>query len=100
MADGRSNNGGKREGAGRKKMTDEKKAVERLKKALRSKYSSEDDEEAIEAFLIEFSETKEGMKFFAEHLLGKPTDKIDHTTDGESLNDGPFKVIVVPKADE
>jgi len=100
MADGRKNNGGARKGAGRKPMADEKKAKERILKALKAKYGKEEDEEAIKEFLLEFSDSKEGMKFMAEHLLGKPTDKVDHTTDGESLNDGPFKVVVVPPKEE
>lgn len=88
--------GGARKGAGRKPKHDEQKARERLKRALRIHYGEELDEDAIEKFLIDYLQTKDGMKFFAEHLLGKPTDNIDLSTLGEKLGSTPFEVTVVP----
>jgi len=70
-----NNHGGVREGQGRPRKVDEEKAQVRLLKAIRTLYSKEDDEEAINEFLQKFVVTKEGMKFFAEHLIGKPKDK-------------------------
>ena len=78
--------GGARKGAGRKTIAQEQKAVERIKKALRSIYNIDDDDEAINAFLMKFGSTKEGMKFFAEHLLGKPEVKVDATSNGETIS--------------
>jgi len=70
-----NNHGGVRKGAGRPTKVDEDKAQARLLKAIRTAYSQADDEEAINSFLVKFVGTKEGMKFFAEHLIGKPKDK-------------------------
>lgn len=75
MQDKKDGRGGVREGAGRPKKVDEEKAKNRLLKALRTAYSQDDDEEAINDFLVKFVDSKEGMKFFAEHLIGKPKDK-------------------------
>ena len=72
-------NGGKREGAGRKPKADEDKAKIRLLKALKFKYLHTDDEDNVISFLSEFLNTKDGLKFFAEHLIGKPQDKVEHT---------------------
>ena len=70
-------NGGKREGSGRKKKVDEDKAIVRLKKALELTYQHGNDEDNIASFLMEFVITKEGKKFFAEHLIGKPKERIE-----------------------
>jgi len=70
-----NNHGGPREGSGRPSKVDEDKAQARLLKAIRTAYSKDDDEEAITEFLVKFVGTKEGMKFFAEHLIGKPKEK-------------------------
>ena len=75
--DQKKQNGGKREGAGRKPKAEEDKALVRLKKALERTYSSGDDEDNIVSFLTEFFMSKEGKKFFAEHIIGKPKETID-----------------------
>lgn len=77
-----SEHGGKRVGAGRKSVADEDKAQERLLKALKSKYKGKEDEDNVVKFLSEFLGTKEGLKFFAEHIIGKPKEKIIHGGDG------------------
>jgi hypothetical protein len=70
-----NNHGGVREGAGRPPKADEDKAQARLLRAIKTAYSKEDDEEAINDFLVKFVATKDGMKFFAEHIIGKPKDR-------------------------
>jgi len=80
MADGRANNGGNKN-AGRKKKVDELKARNQILRAIKLIYDVETDEDAINEHLKRFSETKEGMKFISEHLLGKAPDKIILTGD-------------------
>ena len=77
--------GGARAGAGRKTKAQEQKAAERIKKALRTIYKKDDDDDAINSFLVVFGDTKDGMKFFAEHLLGKAPDKIEFEDVTEKL---------------
>lgn len=77
MADGRKNNKGTiGNKGGRKPKADEDKARERLLAALKLKYKRAEDEDNIVKFLSEFLDSKEGLKFFAEHLIGKPKEKI------------------------
>ena len=78
--DNRKNNGGNKN-AGRKPKAQEDKALERIKAALRAVYNKTDDEPAIIEFLQDFAKTKEGMKFMAEHLLGKPATNINANFD-------------------
>jgi hypothetical protein len=74
MADGRKNNGGKREGAGRPPKADELLLIEKL---------SPLDEEA-------FKQLKDGIrsgdfqyvKMFFEYRFGKPKQTIDQNTTG------------------
>ena len=96
MEDGRKNNGGNKN-AGRKKKTDEEKAITRLKEALKLTYQNDDDEDNIHSFLVEFLISKEGKKFFAEHLIGKPTEKVqaDVTT-----HETPIIQIIRPSEEE
>lgn len=79
--DKRKNNGGHKN-AGRKSKADEDKAQSRLLKALKLAYNKDTDETNVVAFLKDFVGTKEGMKFFAEHLIGKPKDKVEHSGEG------------------
>lgn len=79
--DKRKNNGGNKN-AGRKPKADEEKATTRLLKALKYKYQKDGDENNIIQFLSEFLDTKEGLKFFAEHIIGKPKDKVEHSGEG------------------
>lgn len=69
--------GGAREGSGRKSKVEEQKAVNRILLALKQIYKTECEEESITNFLIDFADTKEGMKFIAEHILGKPDQNIN-----------------------
>lgn len=77
--------GGAREGAGRPTKVDEQKAAVRITNALRCIYDKGNDEEAVNAFLVDFGVSKDGKLFFAQHLLGLPKKNIDITTDGEPL---------------
>ena len=81
--DGRATNGGKlgNKGGGRKPKAQEDKALERIKAALKAVYKQTEDEPAIILFLEDFAKTKEGMKFMAEHLLGKAATNINDNFD-------------------
>tara|TARA_R100001244_G_scaffold124761_2_gene94655 strand:+ start:90 stop:374 length:285 start_codon:yes stop_codon:yes gene_type:complete len=85
MSDGRANNGGAREGAGRPTKADEKQAISRIVTALKVIFSKDDDEDAVTAFLVDYGGTKDGKGFFAQHLLGLPKKNIDVTTNGQEL---------------
>tara|TARA_R110000824_G_scaffold18224_1_gene72562 strand:+ start:235 stop:501 length:267 start_codon:yes stop_codon:yes gene_type:complete len=76
--DNRANNGGKREGAGRKPKAEEQKLIESLT--------------PMNAVALEALETcvkdKQGwaVKLYFEYFYGKPQQKVDVTTNDESLN--------------
>lgn len=74
--DRRKYNGGNKT-AGRKPKALEELAIERIHRALKSIYSQDEDEEAVHEFLVAYGKTKDGMKFYAEHLLGKPKETVD-----------------------
>lgn len=84
MADKRKNNGGHSTAgrAGRKSKAEEKQAALRITKALKTIYMRSDDEEAIHEFLVDYGKSRDGKKFFAEHLLGKAPDKVQIEQEG------------------
>ena len=89
--------GGKRQGAGRKPKAEELKARTQILRAIKLIYNADNDEDAINEHLKRFIETKEGLKFVSEHLLGKAPDKIIH----ESIENGDVRpMIVFTKNDE
>ena len=77
MEDGRKNNGGAREGAGRPKKEVSEHAVEVMKTAIRQLYRKDTDKEAQIAFIKDFAQTPRGMQFLAEHLFGKAPQVIE-----------------------
>jgi len=76
--DNRANNGGKREGAGRKPKAEEQKLIESLTPM---------NSVALEA-LETCVKDKQGwaVKLYFEYFYGKPQQKVDVTTNDESLN--------------
>ena len=76
--DKRTNNGGARQGAGRKGKAEEQKLIENLtpmnEKALKSLESGIDKKEQW------------AVKLFFEYFYGKPQQRVDVTTNDESLN--------------
>lgn len=84
--DKRKNNGGARAGAGRPKKVDEAKAVERIKSALKHLYKKDEDEDNIKMLLVDFAQTTNGQKFFAEHLLGKAPDTVNLNTQSDGID--------------
>jgi hypothetical protein len=78
MEDGRKNNGGARVGAGRKPKSEEQKLIDLL-----SPY----DDLARECMVkgIEEGDYRFWNKFM-EYRYGKPKDRVDVTTNDESLN--------------
>lgn len=73
--------GGRREGGGRPKKSDESKLIERLDNII-------DQDKAIDALnsLIQKKDIK-AIRLYFEYRYGKPNQKVDVTTDGERLND-------------
>jgi hypothetical protein len=82
--------GGKREGAGRKTVADEKKVTELITKAIKGYHNVETDEEAKIKFIETLYEHTRGQIFLAEHLFGKPKETIETT---HNLNDFNIKDI-------
>ena len=72
--------GGYRKGAGRKPKALELKAAEKLRAVL-------DDEVAIEklAEKVQAGDMK-AIELWLAYIIGKPTDKLDLTTDGDKIN--------------
>ena len=91
--DKRKNNGGHstKGVAGRKPKAEELKARSHILRAIKLIYNTDSEEEAINEHLKRFCETKEGMKFISEHLLGKAPDKIIH----ESIEKGDVRPMIV-----
>ena len=77
MEDGRKNNGGSREGAGRPKKEVSEHATEIMRTAIRMLYRKDTDVEAQVAFIKDFAQTPRGMQFVAEHLFGKAPQVIE-----------------------
>lgn len=75
-----SNKGGKRPGSGRKTKADEDKANTVFLNALKTLYSTDNDNKAKEKFVIELSQNIRGKIFIAEHLFGKPKEHINTET--------------------
>ncbi len=74
MANG---HGGVRPGAGRPSKADEEKVNSLFARALKEIYKKSDDDEAKVAFIKDFIGTDRGQLFIAQHVFGKPTDKVD-----------------------
>lgn len=85
MEDKRKNNGGAREGAGRPKKIDEEKTSILAIKAMVKKWGSEGGAfERLADFADEGSYNH--FKSLLEYGFGKPQDKIDVTTNGDSVD--------------
>jgi len=82
--------GGKREGAGRKSVADEKKVNEIFLSALKRLKSVDTDEEAKILFAKDLLDTQRGQIFIAEHLFGKPKETVETT---HNINDFNIKDV-------
>ena len=76
--DKRANNGGKREGAGRKGKAEEQKLIENL--TPMSSIALESLQKGLEG------KEQWAVKLFFEYFYGKPQQRVDVTTNSESLN--------------
>jgi len=83
--------GGKREGAGRKSVADEKKVNEIFLSALKRLKSVDTDEEAKILFAKDLLDTQRGQIFIAEHLFGKPKETVETT---HNINDFNIKDLI------
>ena len=83
--------GGKREGAGRKPVEDEKKVNEIFSIALKSFYKVDSDNEAKEKLVHTLMESQRGQIFISEHLFGKPKETVENNI---SLNNFSIKDLV------
>ena len=87
--------GGKREGAGRKPIAEELKARDTFLKAIKEYYKKESCEEAQIQFIKDtLMESQRGQIFIAEHIFGKPEDKVNNT---HSFNEFSIKDIITFK---
>ena len=77
--------GGVRKGAGRPSKVDEDKSRYLIKEALRRIYKKDEDDENTILFLHDFAQTPKGQQFVAEHLLGKPKEKVESTVNIQSI---------------
>ena len=79
MPDGRKNNGGHKT-AGRKSKAEEFKLIEKLDKYI-------DQQTVFETLgnLIREGNLK-AVEIYLNYYFGKPTEKVDHSTNGESIN--------------
>jgi len=71
-------NGGKREGAGRKPKADEEKVNTLFQSALKTFYKVDTEEEAKKQLVHTLMESQRGQLFISEHLFGKPKETIDN----------------------
>jgi uncharacterized protein (UPF0216 family) len=71
-----NNKGGKREGSGRKSLANKDKVNTVFLNALKTIYSTDNDDKAKVNFVIELSQNIRGKIFIAEHLFGKATDHV------------------------
>jgi len=78
--------GGKRAGAGRKSKVEEEKVNTLFIIALKELYKKDKDDVAKVEFIKTLSESQRGQIFIAEHLFGKPKERVDITTDGDKLD--------------
>jgi septation ring formation regulator EzrA len=76
---------------GRPTKADEEKSNEIFLKAIKEVYSTDNDTEAKVAFTKDLLESQRGQIFVAEHLFGKPKDKVEATL---NVNDFNIKDIV------
>lgn len=83
--------GGKRVGAGRKPVEDEKKVNEVISIALKSFYKVDSDSEAKEKLIHALMESQRGQIFISEHLFGKPKETVESNI---TLNDFSIKDLV------
>jgi len=72
-------NGGKREGAGRKPKADEEKVNTIFSNALKTFYKVDTDIEAKEKLVHTLLESQRGQIFVSEHLFGKPKETVETT---------------------
>ena len=80
--------GGARKGAGRKSVAEEEKTREKAKAAITGLYGS--IEEGLKKLLQ--SDEPSLIKFVWEHAMGKPTDQVDLTSNGET-NGQPQEIV-------
>ena len=85
QGDKRKNNGGHKTNGGRPSKADELKSNTIFLNALKEIHSKENDDDAKVAFVKDLYESQRGQLFIAEHLFGKPKEKVDVTTGGESI---------------
>jgi hypothetical protein len=84
--EGKKQNGGKREGAGRPTKVDELKVNELFNKALKVLYKQDTDEDNKVNFIVDLLDSQRGQIFVAEHLFGKAKDTVETTLNVNDFN--------------
>lgn len=77
---GKDGRGGAREGAGRKTKADEEKTNLIFLSMIKSVTKVETDDQAKQELAKELFTFERGKMFIAEHIFGKPKEKIDVTS--------------------
>jgi hypothetical protein len=80
---------GNKLGKGRPPKVDEEHANNIFRKALKTFYKKDDEEQALIDFAVHLLKCERGKLFIANHLFGKPMDKIKL----EDMNDSRQPVI-------
>jgi hypothetical protein len=78
--------GGKTEGAGRKPIADEQKTNYIFIEAIKQVKNVTTDDEARIELTKQLLSFERGLIFVSEHIFGKPTNHVDHSTMGEKLH--------------
>lgn len=90
--------GGNRANSGRKSKADEEKVNTIFVNALKSLYSTENDDEAKLKFVKEtLMDSQRGQLFIAEHLFGKPKETVESKI---TLNNFNIKDVLTFKKDD
>ena len=76
----KSNKGGAREGAGRKTKADEEKTNTIFLSMIKAVKKVDTDDDAKQELAKELFSFERGQMFIAEHIFGKPKEKIDVTS--------------------
>jgi len=93
--DGRVNNAGVKgnKGGGRKSKVEEEQVNVIFLSALKELYKKDTDVETKKAFVKELAESQRGQMFIAEHIFGKPKERIENYNFNQELTKEDAKII-------
>jgi hypothetical protein len=86
-------NGGKREGAGRKSKAEENHVNTIFLTALKELYKKDKDDDAKVEFVKELLDSQRGQIFVAEHIFGKAKEIVENHNYNQELTKGEAKIL-------